>query len=318
MNDPILTPTPARFTMFPIKEPEIWEMYKKQLECFWQTNEINLSQDMEDWVKLTKDEQNYISMILAFFAASDGLVIENLGVRFMCDVQLAEARAFYAIQIAIETIHSQTYSLLIDTYIKDLNRRDELFNAILRFECIAKKAAWAEKWINSNECFSSRLIAFACIEGIFFSGAFCSIYWLKKRGLMKGLVFSNELISRDEALHTEFAALLYSKLVQKISQEEIHTIIKECVEIETYFTNVSLPCKMIGMNSNLMTHYIQFVADRLCIQLGTDKIYNVENPFDWMVYISIDRKTNMFEGQISEYALADEPMPQTLDFDDEF
>jgi ribonucleoside-diphosphate reductase subunit M2 len=251
-------------------------------------------------------------MILAFFAASDGIVLENLALRFMTDVQLSEARAFYGFQIAMENIHSQTYSLLIETYIKDSMEKDRLFNAIENFPCIQKKAQWAQKWIGDNRSsFAKRLVAFACVEGIFFSGAFCSIYWLKKRGLMPGLTFSNELISRDEALHTEFAILLYSKLIKKMSKSKIHEIIKEAVEIEIEFICEALPCKLIGMNSQLMTQYIQFVADRLVVQLGYDKIYNATNPFDFMELISIEQKTNFFESRVSDYALAN----KTLDKD---
>jgi ribonucleoside-diphosphate reductase subunit M2 len=244
-------------------------------------------------------------MILAFFAASDGIVLENLATRFMGDVQIAEARAFYGFQIAMENIHSQTYSLLIETYIKNSEEKHRLFNALEYFPCIQKKGDWAQKWINDNRSgFATRLVAFACIEGIFFSGAFCSIYWLKKRGLMPGLTFSNELISRDEALHTEFAILLYKKLVKKLPKARIHEIIKEAVEIENEFICDALPCRLIGMNAGLMTQYIQFVADRLCLQLGYDKIYNVSNPFDFMELISLESKTNFFEKRVDAYALA--------------
>jgi ribonucleoside-diphosphate reductase subunit M2 len=242
---------------------------------------------------------------LAFFAASDGIVLENLASRFMNDVQVSEARAFYGFQIAMENIHSETYSLLIETYIKDKEEKHKLFNAIEHFPCIKKKSDWAQKWINDNRSsFATRLVAFACIEGIFFSGAFCSIYWLKKRGLMPGLTFSNELISRDEALHCEFAVLLYSKLLKKVDKARIHDIIKEAVDIEVEFICEALPCKLIGMNADLMTQYIKFVADRLAVQLGYKKIYNVENCFPWMELISLESKTNFFEKRVSEYALA--------------
>ena len=308
-TEPLLTPNDKRFVMFPIQDEKIWAMYKKQIDCFWRAEEIDLTKDLSHWEALNKDEQTFISMILAFFAASDGIVLENLAMRFMSDVQLSEARAFYGFQIAMENIHSETYSLLIETYIKDSLEKDRLFNAIENFPCIQKKALWAQKWIGDNRSsFAKRLVAFACVEGIFFSGAFCSIYWLKKRGLMPGLTFSNELISRDEALHTEFAILLYGKLVKKMTKAKIHEMIKEAVEIEIEFICEALPCKLIGMNSKLMTQYIQFVADRLTVQLGYDKIYNVSNPFDFMELISIEQKTNFFESRVSDYALANKTM----------
>jgi ribonucleoside-diphosphate reductase subunit M2 len=304
-KEPILTPDDNRFVMFPIKYDDIWAMYKKQIDCFWRAEEIDLSKDLNHWDSLTADEKHFVSMILAFFAASDGIVLENLAQRFMSDVQISEARAFYGFQIAMENIHSQTYSLLIETYIKDKDQKHKLFNAIENYPCIKKKSDWAQKWINDNRSsFATRLIAFACIEGIFFSGSFCSIFWLKKRGLMPGLTFSNELISRDEALHCEFAILLYSKLEKKIAKTKIHDIIKECVEIETEFICEALPCRLIGMNSELMTQYIQFVADRLCVQLGYPKIYNATNPFSFMELISIEGKTNFFERKVGDYALA--------------
>jgi ribonucleoside-diphosphate reductase subunit M2 len=253
-------------------------------------------------------------MILAFFAASDGIVLENLAQRFMSDVQVSEARAFYGFQIAMENVHSETYSLLIETYIKDKVEKNRLFNAITNFPCIK-----AQKWIHDNRSsFATRLVAFACVEGIFFSGAFCSIYWLKKRGLMPGLTFSNELISRDEALHCEFAVLLYSKLIKKMDKARIHEIIKEAVEIETEFICEALPCRLIGMNSVMMTQYIQFVADRLCSQLGYKKIYNVSNPFDWMELISLETKTSFFERKVSEYALANKQTEDAFSFSDDF
>jgi ribonucleotide reductase beta subunit family protein with ferritin-like domain len=304
-TEPILTRNDNRFVMFPIEHQDVWEMYKKSVDCFWRAEEIDLSKDYADWESLNADEKYFISMILAFFAASDGIVLENLATRFMGDVQIAEARAFYGFQIAMENIHSQTYSLLIETYIKNSEEKHRLFNALEYFPCIQKKGDWAQKWINDNRSgFATRLIAFACIEGIFFSGAFCSIYWLKKRGLMPGLTFSNELISRDEALHTEFAILLYKKLVKKLPKARIHEIIKEAVEIENEFICQALPCRLIGMNAGLMTQYIQFVADRLCLQLGYDKIYNVSNPFDFMELISLESKTNFFEKRVDAYALA--------------
>jgi ribonucleoside-diphosphate reductase subunit M2 len=303
--EPLLVADDNRFVMFPIKHNDIWEMYKKQVDCFWRAEEIDLTKDLKDWDILSQDEKHFISMILAFFAASDGIVLENLAIRFMNDVQVSEARAFYGFQIAMENIHNETYSLLIETYIKNSEEKHRLFNAIEHFPSIKKKSDWAQKWIHDNRSsFATRLVAFACVEGIFFSGAFCSIFWLKKRGLMPGLTFSNELISRDEALHCEFAVLLYSKLVKKMDKARIHEIIKEAVEIETEFICDALPCRLIGMNSQMMTQYIQFVADRLCLQLGYKKIYNVINPFNWMELISLEGKTNFFEKRNDSYALA--------------
>jgi ribonucleoside-diphosphate reductase subunit M2 len=300
--------------MFPIEYPDIWEMYKKQISLFWTTDEIDLSKDAKDWNTLTADEKYFISHILAFFAASDGIVLENLAVRFMSDVQLSEARAFYGFQIAMENIHSETYSLLIDSYIKDKRDKLNLFQAIDNYHCIKQKADWCIKYINSNDSFSTRLIAFAVVEGIFFSGAFCSIYWLKKRGLMPGLTFSNELISRDEALHTEFAILLYSKLKVRLSEEKVFSIVAEAVQIEKYFIVEALPCRLIGMNNLLMCQYIEFVADRLLQQLGYNKLYGSTNPFSWMEMISLEGKTNFFTKRVAEYALADK-QKTTEDFD---
>ena len=319
-TEPLLTPDDKRFVAFPIKYNDIWEMYKKQVDCFWRAEEIDLSKDLDDWKKLTADEKHFVSMILAFFAASDGIVLENLASRFMSDIQVSEARAFYGFQIAMENIHSETYSLLIETYINDKLEKDKLFNALEHFPCIKKKSDWAQKWIKDNRSgFATRLVAFACVEGIFFSGAFSSIFWLKKRGLMPGLTFSNELISRDEALHTEFAVLLYDKLENKLKKSKVHEIIQEAVEIETEFICDALPCRLIGMNSMMMTQYIQFVADRLCVQLGYDKIYNVANSFDFMDMISLESKTNFFEKRVSEYALADKTVDETtFDFSDDF
>jgi ribonucleotide reductase beta subunit family protein with ferritin-like domain len=318
-NEILLAPDDNRFVMFPIKYNDIWEMYKKQVDCFWRPEEIDLTKDLDNWKSLNDDEQFFISMILAFFAASDGIVLENLASRFMSDVQISEARAFYGFQIAMENIHSHTYSLLIETYIKDKEQKDKLFNAITNYPCIKKKSDWAQKWIHDNRSsFATRLIAFACIEGIFFSGAFCSIYWLKKRGLMPGLTFSNELISRDEALHCEFAVLLYSKLNKKIDKSRIHEIIKEAVEIEIEFICQALPCRLIGMNSELMTQYIKFVADRLAVQLGYKKIYNVSNPFEFMELISLEGKTNFFERKVSEYSLANKQTEDAFSFTDNF
>ena len=318
--EPLLTPDENRFVMFPIKYEDIWSMYQKQVDCFWRPEEIDLSKDLSHWDALDKDEQYFISMILAFFAASDGIVLENLAQRFMSDVQVSEVRAFYGFQIAMENIHSNTYSNLIETYIKDNEEKSKLFNAISNYPCIKKKSDWAQKWIHDNRSsFATRLVAFACVEGIFFSGAFCSIFWLKKRGLMPGLTFSNELISRDEALHCEFAILLYSKLIKKMDKNRIHDIIKEAVEIEIEFICEALPCRLIGMNSQLMTQYIKFVADRLSVQLGYKKIYNVTNPFDFMEMISLENKCNFFERQNDAYALADKTQSnEDFAFTDDF
>ena len=318
-KEPLLAPDNNRFVMFPIKYDDIWQMYKKQVDCFWRPEEIDLTKDLNSWESLHQDERYFVSMILAFFAASDGIVLENLASRFMSEIQVSEARAFYGFQIAMENIHSHTYSLLIETYIKDKEEKSRLFNAIEHFPCIKKKSDWAQKWIHDNRSsFATRLVAFACVEGIFFSGAFCSIFWLKKRGLMPGLTFSNELISRDEALHCEFAILLYSKMVKKIDKSRIHEIIKEAVEIETEFICDALPCKLIGMNSDLMTQYIQFVADRLCVQLGYKKIYNVTNPFDWMEFISLESKTSFFERRNDSYALANKDSTDAFVFNEDF
>lgn len=303
--EPLLRQDNSRYVMFPIKDESIWKMYKKAIDSFWIPQEIDLSKDLNDWASLSDDEQFFIKMILAFFAASDGIVNENLSARFMSEVQLAEARSFYGFQIAMENIHGETYSVLIDTYIQDNAERQRLFNAIDNYPCITKKAQWGQKWITDNESsFAKRLVAFAIVEGIFFSGAFSAIYWIKKRGLMPGLTFANQLISRDEALHTEFAVLLYSKMVNKLSQTEIHRIIDEAVNIEKEFIVDAIPCKMIGMNSKMMCQYIEFVSDRLAVQLGYDKLYNVANPFDFMELISVETKVNFFERTNSEYALA--------------
>jgi len=281
-------------------------MYKKQVDCFWRVEEVDLTKDIDDWSRLTEDERFFIKMILSFFASSDGIVIENLGKRFMDDVQISEIRAFYGFQIAMENIHSEMYSLLIDTYISNDMEKNDMFNAVDTFPCIKGKSDWAMRWIETHDCtFAQRLVAFACVEGIFFSGAFCSIYWLKKRGVMPGLTFSNELISRDEALHTEFAVLLFHKLSDKPTIDVIHGIIKDAVKIEKEFICESLPCRLISMNSESMSQYIEFVADRLSIQLGYGKIYNTSNPFMFMERISLEGKTNFFEKRVSEYALSD-------------
>lgn len=311
-TEPILCEDENRYVMFPINHDDIWKMYKKQIDSFWRPEEVDLSKDLVDWAKLSANEKYFISMVLAFFAASDGIVMENLAMRFMKDVQISEARAFYGFQIAMENIHSEQYSLLIDTYVQDSLEKEKLFCGIQNYPCIHKKAEWAKKWIHDHRSsFASRLVAFACVEGIFFSGSFCSIYWLKKRGLMPGLTFSNELISRDEALHTEFAILLYSKLNKKMAKRRIHEIIMEAVDIEKEFITEALPCRLIGMNSKLMMQYIEFVADRLSVQLGYDKIYKSANPFDFMELISVETKVNFFERTNSEYALAN----KTVDSD---
>lgn len=320
IQEPLLTEDESRYVMFPIKDESIWKMYKKQVDSFWRAEEIDLTKDLTSWKSLTDEEQFFIKMIIAFFAASDGIVSENLAQRFMGDVQLSEARAFYGFQIAMENIHSETYSLLIETYINNQEEKNKLFSAVQNYPCIRKKADWAIKWIqDKRSSFATRLVAFACVEGIFFSGAFCSIFWLKKRGLMPGLSFSNELISRDEALHCEFAVLLYSKIVKKIKKEKIIEIISEAVSIEKEFICEALPCRLIGMNSELMSQYIEFVADRLLLQLGYDKLYNTANPFPWMELISLNGKTNFFEKKVADYALANKEIKEdTFDLSDCF
>lgn len=290
------------------------------MDCFWRAEEIDFSKDLVDWNKLKETEKHFIKMVLAFFAASDGIVLENLGQRFLSEVQLPEARATYGFQLMMENIHSETYSLLIDTYIKDKDEQTKLFRAIDNFPCIKKKADWAIKWIQDNRSsFATRLVAFACVEGIFFSGSFCSIYWLKKRGLMPGLTFSNELISRDEGMHTEFAVLLFNKLSRKPKKGKVVELIKEAVEIEKEFILEALPCKLIGMNSKLMSQYIEFVADRLSQQLGYGKIFNSSNPFDFMEMISLEGKTNFFEKRVGDYSLSScENKSEAFNFDADF
>lgn len=302
--EPILAENPQRFVLMPIKYQDIWEMYKKQVASFWTADEIDLGQDLNDWEKISDNERHFIKYVLAFFAASDGIVLENLAQKFCTEVQIPEARCFYGFQIAMENIHSETYSLLIDTYIKDVNEKSFLFNAIENVPVIQKKANWALRWINGDGSFAERVIAFAAVEGIFFSGSFCSIFWLKKRSLMPGLTFSNELISRDEGLHCDFACLIYKHLVNKLSQERIHEIISDAVTIEKEFVTEALPVELIGMNSKLMQQYIEFVADRLVYSLGYNKIYNATNPFEWMDMISLQGKTNFFEKRVGEYQKA--------------
>lgn len=305
-QEPILRENKSRFVLFPLQYHEIWAMYKKALASFWVTEEVDLAQDIVQWeTKLNDDERHFIKHVLAFFASSDGIVNENLAERFMNEIQIPEARSFYGFQIAIENIHSEMYSLLIDTYISDPAEKNNLFNAIETVPAVQKKAHWALKWIGSQSSFAERLVAFAAVEGIFFSGSFCSIFWLKTKNLMPGLTFSNELISRDEGLHTDFACLLYSMLQHtKLSQEKIYAIIGEAVEIESEFVSESLPVDLIGMNARLMTQYIRFVADRLLVALGYPKRYHDENPFDFMSMISYSGKTNFFEKKVGEYQMS--------------
>lgn len=304
MSEPILEESKGRFVLFPIKYDEVWKMYKKAEASFWTTEEIDLSHDFPDWERMTNDEKHFITHVLAFFAASDGIVNENLVLHFMKEVQIPEARCFYGFQIAIENIHAETYSLLIDTYIKDPLEKSRMFNAIETVPCVKKKAEWALRWIENAPSFAHRLIAFAAVEGIFFSGSFCSIFWLKKRGMMPGLCFSNELISRDEGLHTDFACLLYSMLQNKISGDDIRNIICDAVAYEKEFVSDALPVSLIGMNADLMCQYIEFVADRLLVSLGQPKVYNSLNPFPWMDMISLQGKTNFFEKRVAEYQKA--------------
>lgn len=303
-EEPILKENKGRFVLFPIEHDDIWEYYKKAEASFWTAEEIDLSQDIKDWANLTDGERHFISHVLAFFAASDGIVNENLAENFVSEVQYTEAKFFYGFQIAIENIHSETYSLLIDTYIKDNKEKDKLFNAIDTLPFVKKKADWALRWIDEGS-FAERLIAFAAVEGIFFSGSFCSIFWLKKRGLMPGLSFSNELISRDEGLHCDFACLLYNNhVVNKLDPAVITKIIVDAVDMEKEFVTEALPVGLIGMNSELMCQYIEFVADRLLMEVGCPKQYNVENPFDFMELISLQGKTNFFEKRVGEYKKA--------------
>jgi ribonucleotide reductase beta subunit family protein with ferritin-like domain len=292
------------YTLFPIKSSEkhLFEMYKQSVAVFWTPEEISFVKDGEDWAKLTDDERFFIKRVLAFFAGSDGIVQENLATRFQREVDSQVVKLFYGFQNAMEGVHAETYSLLIDTYVKNEEEKNHLFQAIDTIPCIGKKAKWALKWIDSEDNFAKRLVAFAAVEGIFFSGAFCSIYWLKKRGLMPGLTFSNELISRDEGLHTLFAIALYHTLSEKLSEETLREILMEAVEIEKEFICDALPCSLIGMNSKMMSQYIEFVADRLAVQLGIQKIYRAQNPFDFMEMISLEGKTNFFEKKVSEYS----------------
>ena len=322
VHEPILIENKNRFVLFPIQHDDIWSFYKKAEASFWTAEEIDLSPDLIDWEnKLSDDERHFIKHVLAFFAASDGIVNENLAENFLSEVQYTEAKFFYGFQIAMENIHSETYSLLIDTYIKDSAEKSRLFNAIDTMDCVNKKANWALRWIDKGS-FAERLVAFAAVEGIFFSGSFCSIFWLKKRGLMPGLSFSNELISRDEGLHCDFACLLYTNhLKNKLPQEQVRQIIIDAVEIEKEFVTDSLPVKLIGMNADLMGQYIEFVADRLLVELGNEREYNASNPFDFMEMISLQGKSNFFEKRVGEYQKAGVlagKENQTFSLDEEF
>ncbi len=304
IEEPILRENKNRFVLFPIAHHDIWKFYKQAEASFWTAEEIDLSQDLKDWEKLNDGERHFVSHVLAFFAASDGIVNENLAENFVAEVQYTEAKFFYGFQIAIENIHSEVYSLLIDTYIKDTTERNKLFNAIETLDCVKKKADWAMRWI-ADASFAERLIAFAAVEGIFFSGSFCSIFWLKKRGLMPGLSFSNELISRDEGLHCDFACLLYNNhLINKLPVERVTQIITDAVAIEKEFVTDALPVRLIGMNADLMSQYIEFVADKLLVELQCPKVYHAPNPFDFMEMISLQGKTNFFEKRVGEYQKA--------------
>jgi ribonucleoside-diphosphate reductase subunit M2 len=320
--EPLLVEDKSRFVLFPIKHTDIWEMYKKAEASFWTAEEIDMSDDAKHWAKLTANERHFVTHVLAFFAASDGIVNENLAMNFSSEVQSSEARCFYGFQIAIENIHSEVYSLLIDTYVKDVAEKARLLNAIETVPCVRKKAFWALKWFNREySSFAERLVAFAAVEGIFFSGSFCSIFWLKKRGMMPGLCSSNEFISRDEGLHCDFACMLYKKLVNQLPYECVLGIICDAVNIECEFIREALPVELIGMNSLLMTQYIQFVSDRLLVALGYEKHYRVTNPFDWMDMISLPGKTNFFEKRVSEYAKSGvgvEASQQVLSFNEDF
>jgi len=304
-EDPLLKENPRRWVMFPIEYEEVWRMYKKHEASFWTAEEIDLSQDMDDWDSLNENEKFFLKHVLAFFAASDGIVLENLQLNFSNEIQIPEARAFYGFQMAMENIHSETYSLLIDQYIRnDPVEKERLFNAISTIPSIKKKADWAIQYLTTRNCFAERLVAFACVEGILFSGAFCSIYWLKKRGLMPGLTFSNELISRDEGLHADFACLIYGLLQNKLPEDCVQKIVMGAVQVEREFICDSLSCDLIGMNKDMMTQYIEFVADRLLIALGHQKRFHTKNPFDWMELISLQGKTNFFERRVGEYQKA--------------
>jgi ribonucleotide reductase beta subunit family protein with ferritin-like domain len=301
--EPVIEENNNRFVLFPIKHPLVWNMYKKAEASFWTAEEIDLQSDLKDWEKLTHNEKHFIKNVLAFFAASDGIVNENLALNFCNEVKIPEARCFYGFQMMIENIHSEVYSLLIDTYIRDTSEKYRILNALDTIPCVAKKANWALRWTDrSRATFAERVVAFSVVEGIFFSGSFCAIFWLKKRGIMPGLSFSNELISRDEGLHCDFACMMYSMLLNKLTDEQVHAIVDEAVTIEKEFVSDALPVELIGMNSTLMCQYIQFCADRLLMSLGHPKLYNTHNPFDWMNLISLQGKTNFFEKRVAEYS----------------
>lgn len=317
-TDPILTPSLARFTTFPIRYPDLWNLYKKAVSSFWTVEEIDLAQDLAHWDKLSSDEQHFIKMVLAFFAASDGIVFENLDLNFTKDVQIPEARAFYAYQGFNESIHGETYSLMIDKLVRDPQEKAQLFQAIETVPAVQKKAEWALKWAGSDASFAQRLIAFACVEGIFFSGSFCAIFWLKKRGIMPGLSFSNELISRDEGLHQEFAVTLYSNLKMKLEDQVIQDIVRDAVKIEKMFITEAIPCRLVGMDAAAMGQYIEFVADRLLTQIGTRPVFGATNPFDWMENISLEGKTNFFEKRVGDYSKHIVTEGDGVRFDEEF
>ncbi len=301
-NEMLLKKNESRYVLFPIVHHDIFEMYKKAESTFWRADEIDLAKDMSDWEQLNENEQNFIKNVIGFFAGSDGIVMENLAQRFLREIEIPEIRNFYSYQIYNEAVHSLTYSLLIDTYVRDKEEKRKILNSIQTIPCVSQKAQWAQQWIENNEVsFATRLVAFAIVEGIFFSGSFCAIYWLKKRGLMPGLTFSNELISKDEGLHCEFATLLYSKIQNRIPQEQIHYMIRGAVDIEKEFVCDSIPVRLLGMNADSMCQYIEFVADRLLAQLGYEKFYRAENPFDWMELISLRPKSNFFEVRVGEY-----------------
>lgn len=304
MEEPLLTESLDRFSLFPIQYEDMYGFYKKAVASFWTVEEVDLSADLKDWVRLSEDEQKFIKHVLAFFASSDGIVMENLAGAFMKEVQVPEARAFYGFQIAIENVHSEMYSMLLDHYVRDRVECDRLLRAIQTMPCIGKKAEWALHWMGCERAFAERLVAFACVEGIHFSGSFCAIFWLKKRGLMPGLCFSNVLISRDEGLHTDFACCLYGHLKNKVSEERVREIVREAVELEIEFCCEALDVALVGMNAELMCQYIKFVADRLLVSLGYGKLYGVGNPFDWMEMISLEGKANFFECRVGEYQKA--------------
>ena len=305
INEMLLQKNNNRYVLFPIVHHDIFEMYKKAESTFWRADEIDLAKDMSDWEQLNENEKHFIKNVIGFFAGSDGIVMENLAMRFLREIEIPEVRNFYSYQIYNEAVHSLTYSLLIDTYVKDVNEKDKILHSIETIPCVSQKAKWAQQWIENREVsFATRLVGFAIVEGIFFSGSFCAIYWLKKRGLMPGLTFSNELISKDEGLHCEFATLLYSKIQNRIPNHQLYEMIRSAVEIEKEFVCESIPVRLLGMSSELMCQYIEFVADRLITQLGYDKYYKSENPFDWMELISLRPKTNFFEMRVGEYVKA--------------